>query len=134
MIKDNITLAEIQKSVEFAVELCFEDGEYLPYMRDFAVWYSIVVHCTDMITAETSVEDGYAIVSSSDLRRTLFEYDYISRLHNVIDEAIDIKIQKYIRNTRIGTFVEALLECAMNDEAATSQAVNSGDDIGGQEG
>lgn len=35
MIKNNITFVEMKNCIDMAVDLCFEDGIYQPYMKDF---------------------------------------------------------------------------------------------------
>ena len=114
MIKNNITFVEMKNCIDMAVDLCFEDGIYQPYMKDFAVWVSLATYFTDCIKEDMKLEEQYQIVCDEQLREALMNVSQVDSIYSAMLEAIDIKVRKEIRKTRWDKIVDAVAE-ALND-------------------
>lgn len=122
MIKKSITFAEMKSCIDTAVMLCFEDGIYQPYMKNFAIWDSILMHCTDKINDETSVDEIYQLVCDEGLKQVLMGYHYIQEIHGAILETIDIAIQKEVRSTKLTKAIDSLID-KMSEELKNPETV-----------
>ena len=116
MVKQRITFAEMKNCIDMAVELCFEENEYQPYMKDYAVWLSLMSYYTDQIKDGMSLEEQYKVVLDDYLREEIMSYSQPSHIYEAILETIDIKVKKEIRKTRLDKIIDTLIETVNNPE------------------
>lgn len=116
MIKDNITFTEMKLCIDEAVELCFENGVYQPYMKDFAIWHRIIGYFTDMIAPGADIDTIYSIILNEELRDTLMKITQAKVIHRAILDAIDIRCQKEIHRTKLNALIDDLLTKLDNPE------------------
>lgn len=122
MIKNNITFSEMKSCIDEAVELCFENGVYQPYMEDFAIWHRLVSYFTDMINDTMSVDEVYNIILDPMLRDDLCEKLQVGRIINAYLRAVDMRCQKEIRKTRFDKIIDVLVEELNNPETVETIA------------
>lgn len=118
MIKNNITFAEMKSCIDEAVELCFEDGIYQPYMKDFAIWHRLAYYFTDKIKEGTSIDEAYEILLDEELRDALTEKVQVKNIISAYLGAVDMRCQKEIRITKFSLLIDELLTKLNNPETA----------------
>lgn len=116
MVKERITFVEMKNCVDMAVDLCFEEGVYQPYIKDFAVWTSLMTFFTDEIKKEMSLEEQYAVTCNTNLREAIMNNCQASYIYDAILESIDIKVKKEIRKTRLDKIIDTVISVVNTPE------------------
>lgn len=118
MIKDNITFVEMKNCIDMAVDLCFEENVYQPYLKDFAVWVSLMTYFTDCIKKDMTLEEQYKVVCDESLREGLMSVSQVDRIYSAMLEAIDIKVRKEVRKTKLDKIIDTVAEALSDPEIA----------------
>lgn len=136
MIKERITFAEMQTSIDEVISLCFPDNEYTPYMKDFAIWYVLMGHFTNWIKPEMSLEQKYAKTLDFSLREELFQNVQAASIYDAMERTIEMKRQKEIQaeshKTKLNKLIDQLLDKLDNPEVVEMLA-KWGEEIGEKE-
>lgn len=129
MIKNNITFVEMKNCIDMAVDLCFEDGIYQPYMKDFAIWVSLATYFTDCIKEDMKLEEQYEIVCDEQLREALMSVSQVDSIYSAMLETIDIKVRKEVRKTKLDKIIDTVME-ALSDPEIVEKINGLIDEIG----
>ena len=119
MTKNNITFAEMKNCIDMAVELCFENSEYQPYMKDFAVWQSIIRCFTDYITEEMTVEEIYSLTLDTKLLNGLESNHQVATIRNAIDDAIKVRIEKELHKSPLLDLLPVIIDILDSPDVTT---------------
>lgn len=112
-----ISLSEANSLVNSAIKICHNaDGEYMPLLRDFAIKYSVLVHCTDYPADQKSIDEIYEAVYSKDVSDELADIMYgseqIQTLVAAVDESLQIEIEQMYRTNKVTKFLNDIIEMA----------------------
>ena len=92
------------------------DGGMSFYIKDFAVWTSLMTFFTDEIKKEMSLEEQYAVTCNANLREAIMNNCQASYIYDAILEAIDIKVKKEIRKTRLDKIIDTVISVVNTPE------------------
>lgn len=120
MIKERITFAEMKICIDEVTDLCFPNGEYLPYMKDFAIWYVLMAHFTNWVKPEMSLDQKYSKTLDFTLREELFQNIQVTSIYETMENTIETKRQKEVQaeahNTKLNKLIEEIFEKLDNPE------------------
>lgn len=109
-VKKNITANQFVAAVAAGVDSCFDDDEYLPWLKDIAYMHTVLVAFTDIDFDEADVESEFFLVTVTDVYDKVLDNVNENQLfifENAFEEQLQARINK-INSTRERELNEAL--------------------------
>lgn len=109
-VKKNITANQFVAAVAAGVDSCFDDDEYLPWLKDIAYMHAVLVAFTDIDFDEADAESEFFLVTATDIYDKVLDNvneNQLFILENAFEEYLQARIDK-INNTRERELNEAL--------------------------
>lgn len=102
----SITFEQYAQIIQTGVNLCFdENGEFIPFMPEFAKWYSILLYCSDADIEKCTQNEAWKIIclekSNVQYIESLFHMAYLNDILNLIDQGIMYRKQKNIHKSSL---------------------------------
>lgn len=127
-IRQQTSLAERADMVREIVAMCFtDDGEYLAYASEFAKYYVVLKHLTN-INVNCGMETVWSLISNDGFTNAIYGHSALA--HHVwaeADEMIDILKEKNLRKSKFDLLLDGLLQ--LMDVVRTKAENISMDDI-----
>lgn len=138
-VKDRISYKILEGIIEAIVDACFVDGKYMPYRKDFFIWYMILKYFTDIDIDNIDPDSVYKMID--DYRFTdgitgIISQRQYYRICDSVDELIDVRLNESpIKQTivKVNELIEAVKNVidSLGDENTIKDIIDS---IGGKEG
>lgn len=139
MIKDYITFAEMRSFVNDVVTLCVTDGKYQPYMRDFAYNYCILKYFTDYSVEDKDAEKLYSDFYQNNEVKQIIDMiksnnSQLVEIDRCINDTFRTIIEREIRQSKLGKFIEELFDKLDNEETIDllAEIIEKSGEIGGK--
>lgn len=113
-IKYIIGLVEAKAFVDTVVELCYDEkGDYLPFLKDFAIHYAILKYYVGYPVEDYSIDELYINVFGGLFEQIKDVFDkskQLTGLLNGVDEEFRIRTGKKIHQTKLSEVIDKLIE------------------------
>lgn len=119
----SITFDQCAQTIKTGVDLCFdENDEFIPFMPEFAKWYSILLYCSDAKIEKCTQNEAWEIICLE--KSKSFHMTYLDDILNLIDQGIMYRKQKNIHKSSLIEDIVQIVD-VMGWSTALEQTANA---------
>lgn len=94
---DTLPYLDVENMITAIANSCFDDGNYLPYRKEYFIWYMILRLYTDIDVENMTSDEVYVYIDDERFRYCLMDHinkSQFKRINSCVDELIRAKLNE----------------------------------------